>query len=433
MTYILAVLYLSCLYVRPGEVLPGWYEFPFLEVLAWVSALSLAASLAVRPRRLWNLPHDRYTLGFVLAIVVSNAASGWLFGAYQALLGIAPALFCYVLLRSAVETPRQLQWIRYALVAITLLQATNAIVQFHTGVGLGEVVPVEMSSSAAVEDEAEVLRVRGTGIFNDPNDLALALVIAVPFMFGPLVRRATPLTGRIVAGLLLVPILVALYYTNSRGGVLGLGAALAPFLVRRFGRVSGPLAATVALVALATLGPSRTNAIDPSESSAQERVQSWSEGLQMLKSHPLFGVGYGRYTDFHSLVAHNSFVHTLGELGLFGSFFFVGMGDSFFRGARQRVGPGRSDSEAAQLRSWGEDLGQSGLGFVVCAMFLSQQYSVLLFAWVALSGCYVQIVRDSPSRSQSRPVLQVTRILGITAGAVVCTYAVVRIFANWSA
>jgi putative inorganic carbon (hco3(-)) transporter len=432
MTYLLTVLYMSCLYVRPGEVLPGWHDFPFLEVVAWVSALSLAGSLVLRPRRFWNLPHDRFTLGFVLAIVVSNAAWGWMFGAYQALLGIAPALFCYVLLRSTVETPRQLQRIRYALVAISLLQATNGIVQFHTGVGLGDVVPVEMSSSTAVASEPSV-RVRGTGIFNDPNDLALALVIAAPFLFGPLVRRATPLTGRIAAGLLLVPILMALYYTNSRGGVLGLGAALTPFLLRRFGRLTGPVAAAAALVALATLGPSRVSAIDPLESSAQERVQSWSEGLQMFKSHPLFGVGFGRYTDFHGLVAHNSFVHTLGELGLFGSFFFVGMGDCFFRGARQRVDAFRSDPDAAQLRAWGEDLAQSGLGFAVCAMFLSQQYSVLLFAWVALSGCYVQILRDSPSWPQSRPILHVTRIVGIIAGAVVCTYAVVRVFANWSA
>jgi putative inorganic carbon (hco3(-)) transporter len=432
MTYLLAVLYLSCLYVRPGEVLPGWHAFPFLEVLAWVSALSLAGSLVLRPRRFWNLPHDRFTVGFVVAIVVSNAAWGWMFGAYQALVAIAPALFCYILLRSTVETPRQLHWIRYALVAGSLLLATNGIVQFHTGVGLGDVAPIEMSFTANA-GEPSLLRVRGTGIFNDPNDLALALVIAAPFLFGPLVRRATPLTGRIGAGLLLVPILVALYYTNSRGGVLGLGAALAACLLRRFGRTTGAVIAAAALVALATLGPSRVSAIDPLESSAQERVQSWSQGLQMFKSHPLFGVGFGRYTDFHDLVAHNSFVHTLGELGFFGSFFFVGVGYCFFRGARQRVDSSRADPDAAQLRAWGEDLGPSGLGFAVCAMFLSQQYSVLLFAWVALSGCYVHMLRDRSLRPQSRPIVHLTRIAGITAGAVVWTYAIVRVFANWSA
>jgi O-Antigen ligase len=434
MTYLLALLYLICVYVRPGEIFPGWEGFPFLEILAGVSAVSVAGSLVVRPRRLWNLPHDGFVLGFFIAIIVSNVAWGWLGGGYQAVIAMAPALFCYFLFRSAIESPRQLQWIRYALISVTLFHAFNGIVQFQTGVGLGDVVPIEAQSvSVDGEDDGAIRRIRGTGIFNDPNDLALALVIVVPFLTGPLVRRATPLGGRLVAFLLLIPIVVALYLTNSRGGVVGFAAALLPYLYRRFGKVAGPVLATSAFVALLALGPSRTATIDPSEPSAQGRVQSWSEGLQMFRSRPLFGVGFGRYTDFNDLVAHNSFVHTLGELGLVGSFFFVGMGYWFFQSARQRVDHQRPDSEGIELRGWGEDLWQSGLGFAVCAMFLSQQYSVLLFVWIAMSACYLHVLQDITLAPASRPVVHLTRIAGITVGALICTYTVVRIFASTGA
>ena len=432
MTYFLALLYLACVYVRPGEILPGWTGFPFLEILASISAVCAVSSLVLRPRSFWNLPHDRFVVGFATAIIVSNAAWGWLSGAYEGLLTIGPALFCYFLLRSAVESPRQLQWVRYTLVAVTLFHAVNGIVQFHTGVGLGDVAPIEMSTPASDDEDAgEVRRIRGPGIFNDPNDLALALVIVVPFLFGPLIRRETRLAPRTLALLLLVPIVVALYYTNSRGGVLGLGAALLPSLYRRFGRVAGPAVAAAGLVALLVLGPSRMGALDPSESSAHERVESWSEGLQMFKSRPLFGVGFGRFTDFNERVAHNSFVHTLGELGLFGSFFFVGMAYWFFWGARQQVCRQGPKSPGIQLRAAGEDLRRSGLGFLMCAMFLSQQYGVLLFVWLALSACHLQMVQNMMPLPAPPPVGYLARIGAITAGAVICTYMVVRVLVAW--
>jgi O-Antigen ligase len=434
MVYALAVLYLVCVYVRPAEIIAGWEEFPFVEILSAISLLGVLGSLAVRPRRFWNQPQDWCLLGFLVAIVVSNAAWGWLFGAYQALLTMLPATFCYFLLRSAVESARQLRWLGYVLIAVTLFQAVNGIVQFRTGLGLGEVGALEMQAVATDDgdqDEDEVRRIRGTGIFNDPNDLALALVIVAPFLVGPMMRRATPMWARAIAMIVLVPIAVSLYYTNSRGGVLGLAAALLPYLYSRFGKAAGTVLTVAALAALIVFGPSRMNALDASESSAQSRVRSWAEGLMMFESHPLAGVGFGRYTEFNDLVAHNSFVHTLGELGLFGAFFFVGMGYWFFQSARQQVDVAGTETDTQTLRAWGDDLSRSGVGLAVCVMFLSQQYNMLLFIWLAMSACYLQVLRSGRPAVRIRPILHVTRISAITVAAVVCTYVLVRVFVEW--
>jgi hypothetical protein len=427
MAYLLALLYVACIYVRPAEIVPGWETLPFAAVLAAVAVVCVIGSLVLRPRRFWDLPQDWFVIGFFLAIVASNAAWGWMSGALQGAVTIAPAIFCYFLLRSAIESPRQLRWMAYTLVALTLFQAINGVIQFHTGYGVGGVAPVETASLAAEDEAADegIRRIRGTGIFNDPNDLALTLVLTVPFLAGPLLRRNTSRRLRLLSLVLLIPLIVALYYTNSRGGVLGLAAALAPYGYRRFGRLAGPVVALASVAVLVVLGPSRMASLDASESSAQGRVQSWAEGLQMFKSRPLFGVGFGRYTEYNELVAHNSFVHTLGELGLSGSLCFVGMGYWFFQSTRRARRQGEE--------RWGDDLRQSGLALAVCTMFLSRQYNVLLFVWLALSGAYLQVMAGPPPAPTSRAAVHVARIAAITAAGVIYIYGVVRVFANWSA
>jgi O-Antigen ligase len=426
MAYLFALLYLVCVYLRPAEIITGWEEFPFAGVVAAGAAIAVIGSLVLRPRRFWNLPQDWFVLAFLVAVAASNAAWGWMSGALEGTLAMAPAIVCYFLLRSAIESPAHLRGVTYALVALTLFQAVNGIVQFHTGFGIGGVVPIEVQS-LLVNDESdgEVRRIRGTGIFNDPNDLALTLVVAVPFLAGPLFRRITPLQVRTLAAFLLVPIVVALYYTNSRGGMLGLAAALLPYSYRRFGKLAGAIAVVAGLALLVALGPSRMANLDASESSAQGRVQSWAEGLQMFKSHPVFGVGFGRYTDFNRLVAHNSFVHTLGELGFLGTFAFVGMGYWFFQSSR-RPQPGGAGG-------WGEDLWHSGLALAVCAMFLSRQYSVMLFVWLALSAAYVQLMAAPSRLPPPRPAVHLVRIAAITTGGVICMYIAVRLLGIWSA
>src|SRR5262249_53378131 len=154
----------------------GWETVPFAGVVAAVAAVCAAGSLALRPRRFWDVPQDWFVIGFFVAIVASNAAWGWVGGAFQAFVAMAPAGLAYFLLRIAVESPRQLRLVGYTLVALTLWHAANGVVQFHTGVGLGGIVPVAANSFDTDEEGTalETQRVRGTGIFNDPNDLALA-------------------------------------------------------------------------------------------------------------------------------------------------------------------------------------------------------------------------------------------------------------------
>jgi O-antigen ligase len=65
---------------------------------------------------------------------------------------------------------------------------------------------------------------------------------------------------------------------------------------------------------------SKFRAITTEEESAEGRLEAWYEGYEMLKSNPIFGVGYNQFLEYHFRTAHNSFVLAFSELGLIGIF-----------------------------------------------------------------------------------------------------------------
>ena len=338
---------------------------------------------------------------------------------------MAPAAFCYFLLRSAIESPAQLRGVTYVLVGLTLFQAVNGIVQFHTGSGIGGVVALEDHSLLTDgADEDEVRRIRGTGIFNDPNDLAMTLVIAVPFVAGPLFRRGIPRRVLALAMLALVPIVTALYYTNSRGGMLGLAAAVLPYGYRRFGRLAGTVAGAAGLVLLIALGPSRMAGLDASESSAQGRIQAWAEGLQMFKSQPLFGVGFGALTPTSIASSRTTRSSTRWASSACSE-----------RLRSWAWGTGSSSAAAgasSRAPKGGERIcGRAGWRSRSARCSCRDRYSVVLFVWLALSAGYLHLMAAAPQRSP-RPAVHLARIAAITAGGVICTYVAVRLFGQFS-
>ena len=99
-------------------------------------------------------------------------------------------------------------------------------------------------------------------------------------------------------------------------------------------------------------------------------------------------MGYGRFTDYHALVAHNSFVQVLAELGLLGGAAFIGMVFWYFESLR-RVGRLPRTGEPP-YRAWHTGFVAMGTAFFVSACFLSRQYNPVLFTVIALGACFVE-------------------------------------------
>jgi hypothetical protein len=419
--YYATLVYLGLVYLRPTDLIEGWSQVPVVMIMSVVSAPFLAMELLQHPRRLIELPQDRLLLGYWFAITLSNLASGWLGGALLGFTAFAQVVFQYVLIRTAIRRPSQLRGVVWLLIGIMMFHAASGIVQHSTGFGFGGVEPMLTDGQ---------LRIRSIGIFNDPNDLALFILVGVPFLMATWLGRGVPMRARLLALTITVPLILAVHYTNSRGAVLGLGAAFAVFGWRRFGRTTGTAVVILGLAGLVALGPSRMQETDTEEASAQGRIQAWGAGLQMLISRPLTGVGYSRFTDYNpGLVAHNSYVHSFAELGLLGGACFVGMVFWYFESLRRvaRRGHGRR----YPLGVWHDAFVATGAGFFVGVCFLSRQYNPVPYTLLALGACYVQLVEDDGTPALAASGRDHALVLGLTFMTVLLFWLSVRLFAVW--
>jgi O-antigen ligase len=406
----LVLLYIALLYVRPAEIYQPLNRVPIVQYVSGVSALSGIVSLLLQPRNFISQPQDKYFLAFWLAITISNPAWGWLEGGWEAFVTFAPVVFCYLLIRLGVRTQPQLDRTIRLFVLLNVFLAVNGILQFKTGYSLWGVEALE---------SPEGRRIKGPGIFSDPNDLGMTMVMAVPFVLDSVISPGIGVMRRLVAGFSLSALVLASVFTNSRGTVLGLATVFAVMSYRRFGAFIGTALGLTAVVALLAFGSSRTSDLSTGETSAQGRIQAWAAGYQMVKSRPLTGVGFGRFTDFHELVAHNSFVNTIAELGIIGAVCFVGGFVCLFRGLARIGSVGAADA-----------IRRSAMGLAVCMCFLSRQYTVVVYVLFALGGSQLAIAEASDPALRTSAVKILPEVVAWTLGVTLLFWIFSRTFVS---
>jgi len=432
MAYLLCLIYIAFIYIRPAELGLTWGGIGLVDIVAGTALAVTALSVVFKPRPVANLPNDWCFLGFFLAVILSNPANGWFEAGPLAFMAATPIMAFYVLIRIAVRTTRQLRVLIVVLVVVTLFQSVNGIVQYHTGVGFGGSTAYMQKAAESEDGEGApvVVRIRGTGIFNDPNDLAMSLLIVFPFLFTAILSPDPGLIRRLVGFVALSILAYGLYLTQSRGGFVGLTTLCAAYAYRRFGRALGvalSIAAVGVFVVVLVMGQSRVSRLETSEESAQGRIQAWSAGLEMIKSRPVLGVGAGQFTEHNELVAHNSFVHAFAETGFVGGFFFVGM---FYW---LLVGNGSSRNMAGAASSpLAIDIWACGIGVIVTASFLSRQYSPVLLVPLALGATRMVVERKTDDEEPLQRARDWMYLLLLAFGVLAATHVVVRSFAMWS-
>ncbi|MBW4049140.1 MAG: O-antigen ligase family protein [Proteobacteria bacterium] len=395
--FILILIYLILTIVRPQDYMQALAGIPILPaalVLAFVAWLSSPKKTMAAPQ-LYLLPV------FLLALLMSEVANGWLGGAIEQLRQFSPVVISFFVLVTAVSVRRERVVNTFVVfVLCSMLLALHGIDQFNHGVG--------WTGMGLSEDR----RIQYVGIFNDPNDLGLLFVAVLP-MACYLCARAGFL-GRLfwLAGVALL--LYGIYLTNSRGAFLAVMVIAGVYVWHKRGLFSALVLGTVGMMGLMML-PTRAQDIDVDDPSAFGRVDAWYEGLHMFRTHPLFGVGAGNFTDYNYLTAHNSFVLVLAETGLFGyTLWLAFVGYSFLmmlRILRHSVSLPASqdepDSEQPDAKTrkveWERERGLaltlllSLCGMFAAAFFLSRSYMIVLYLLLAVVvGHFVGVRRRFP-------------------------------------
>jgi putative inorganic carbon (HCO3(-)) transporter len=297
----------------------------------------------------------------------------------ESIIDFLPIVMMYLIIANVVVTKRELSFVLNMLVVLTLVLAAQGIVQFYTGTGIGG-------------QEAYKGRIQGVGIFSDPNDLGLALVMILPYVFLTFFESRKP-WQKGIAFLAMAVLTYALYLTQSRGGLMSFGALLMLLFARRMGKVIGYGVGAVAMLALFVLGP-RMSSISTEEASAYGRIEAWGTGIDLFETYPLFGVGFGNFTEYHFRTAHNSFVLCATELGMFGLYawcllIYLSIKNTGFIAKELRA---RGD---AALASRVDTIRLSLIAYCLGAYWLSRTYSELLFIMVGLTTAATQMFTRS--------------------------------------
>ena len=415
---ILVLIYVGLVYVRPQEYVLALQDFPILPVfmMGSVGVWLFQPNKSFEASQHWLLP----VLMFAMALSV--AASGWLGGSLITITEFSPIVALFYLISTSTDTLAKHRMFMITLAILTLVLALHGIDQIETGVG--------WSGAQVIEG-----RITYLGVFNDPNDLALAFVVALP-MIGYSISESKRFIGKVFWSSIFAIVLYGIYLTNSRGGMLGAIALFILYFHTRYGTFRTSIITVIGLMALSLL-PTRLDELDAGEASAAGRVDAWFEGIQLFLSKPILGVGKGLFHEHNRLTAHNSFVLAFAELGLVGYFFWLAFaGLSVYMvykistTSADQVGKPLAEEKAEwdEYRKIARTYLYTMLGFFSCAFFLSRSYNILLFILCALCVALYQSARGRWPQFASIQFGGIAgRIFAFEIGSIVFMFILVKI------
>jgi putative inorganic carbon (hco3(-)) transporter len=440
MGFALYLLFLFLTYVRPIEAFApelGVYR-PMLFLL--LATFAAAVGRVLGPGRMAATgQHVRLILGFTAVIGISVATNGWLGGAVTALVDFAPSVLLFLSTVMLVVTRERLRAACAVVIASMVVLSIAGAAAFHTGYMADKLVIWQMAQDEEASTEAppdvipaldttvdRIWRVRSLGFLSDPNDFGQALVVSLA-MLALFKRPRSTVRNLIVLGIPGAIIFYAIYLTHSRGALLGLAASMFFGIQRRLGTLRTTLLIGGMAIAAMALNFTGGRAYTANEESAGGRIDAWGEGLNMLSSRPVFGVGYGQFTDHNYLTAHNSFVLCFAETGLVGYFLWLGLILLVFRQLRRAITLAEHGPDEPGLAA---PLRNAMVGFFTCAVFLSRSYQpgLYILLGLAVSAAYCERAAVPAERLEAFDAPVPWR--GMTALAlmfsIVAVYAVVK-------
>ncbi len=316
----------ATLFVRPADLIASFEDWPLYQ-FAIISCLVVSARTIFHQlsnRNLLAQPVSASLILLLVSVVLSHLSHGFVWGARMSLVECSKVAALYVLILGLVNTPyRLIKFVQWLTMTITFVAGIALLDRFEF---------ITLSAMESIRDRGVIYsgshsaeyveRIRGTGIFQDPNDFGLILVTGLVLSFSFLLR---PNAGWL-RHFWLVPCLIligTLAMTHSRGALLSLVCAVPAAVTYRRSKLVG-IVSLISLPTLALFFSARMADVSSMvEGTGQSRIQIWSESLTVWKQHPVFGLGEGLLVEELGVVAHNSFLHCFAELGFVGGGAFV--------------------------------------------------------------------------------------------------------------
>ena len=377
-------LYLILLIMAPQvwlEPFVGWSVDYFLYPF-WLGVLLFKGKL----NRLWDFQsHDFVFLAMIGWIILSSLINQSNELTNKILIDYIKFFSLYRLVIASIENFGQMQRVISIMLVLSYILVLESIQHKFSLDGIGWA-----GQSLGWADE-EVLKTTGSGrtqwinIFDGPGVFCVIFTNALPFVMRYFDKHYS-LIKKILAIIMIVPLLVAIYFTSSRGGFIASSAIFFTYITIRSQPSPRKICVAVIISALLfLLAPAFLTSTSDSHGSAQQRVEMWKQGVEMTKYHPVFGVGKGNFQKYSGrLIAHNSAIEVMGETGLPSFFLWVTF---IFLSLKGLFLFYKSSEDNLVQQSLAKALGICIVGYIAGSMFVTLEYETFYFL-LALAAAF---------------------------------------------
>lgn len=365
-------LYFTTLFIAPQL----WVE-PFIGLRTdYIFFPIWIIYAAIKPTKFNIIPQDVFLVLLYVWIIVGVAVNGENHKTVLNLVNYTRFLLIYFLVRKTVVTYDDVKLVVKLIIVFVGVLVIEGIQHKHSVDGLGWAGQKLGWVDRSVIEAGGSGRTRWINIFDGPGVFCVVYTLALPFLLRYLDKFYSSRV-KVFALLGIIPLLLATYYTGSRGGFLATLAMIALYIAIR-SRVSFSRIASIGgvLMVIFMLAPSHLTQIKDENRSAQQRVDLWMEGVEMLQQNPVFGIGRGNFDVYTGrIVAHNSSIEIMGELGFVGLFFW----SAFIYLAIKSVFVIHKSTTDAHVLSLNQGIGIAIVGMLVSSMFVTLEYETFYF------------------------------------------------------
>ncbi len=397
-----AFFWLSAFYVvycaRPEDWLPALKYIPLAKISGVFALLALMISAGRSKRSFRDLPREAvYLLGIMTFLFISAILSPvWKGGAFFKDIDFTKALIAWALTFLAITSFARLRKIIFIQSASVAVIALVSLVKGHNTPRLEGVIG---------------------GIYSNPNDLAFAIVLSLPFCFAFLLSTRSVVRKGLWAAAMLV-MCTALFLTASRAGFINLvvtGCVCLWLFGIKGKRIHLVVAAAVVAIVLgfgagrqlknrfmAISGNDLENGIDISaHGSYEQRRYLMIESVKTVGRYPL-GIGLGNFPSYSGTwrEVHVAYLQIAVEGGI-GAFVLYLM--FFARGFGNLRQLRRLPGYDADTGLFAGALYASLIGFVVGACFAPEAYQYFPYFAVAYTSVLLAVVKEKESGSEILP------------------------------
>jgi O-Antigen ligase len=379
---------------RPEDWIPGLKYFPLAKITAILAMWGLFTSLGKTKRTFKDLPRESKLLLTMIGLLYLGAflSPVWRGGAIIRTIDFSKIYVVWVLVFLLITTFDRLRRIIFIQSISVVLVCAAALIKGH--------------STARLEG------VLG-GIYSNPNDLAFAIVLSLPFALAFMITAKNAIVKVLwLSGMLVMA--VAIFMTASRAGFIDLvisGSVTLYFFAVKGKRPVLILATfMVGIVVMAAAGGKlydRFAALSGDSTTDQSAYGSYEDrkylmvkAVEAIETYPIFGIGV-RCFPTYSLIWHDvhmTYLQICAEGGIAVMVLYLMFFWSAFKNLRT----------LRQIRNLDPDivlfvgaLQSSLVGFIVGACFAPEAYQFFPYFAVAFTSTLLQTVREQQKEPEA--------------------------------